>query len=390
VLVSIYQDALTLLKVSVQSFSILLDDPSFSVVTEQRRTALTTRPISFHTKMAYDRLAKMLYNPEQWSLSLIKNEMDNLSSATKKEIFEVDHIPLLFYALQRGNAKVLTLMLKSGADPSKSWDIKIAEHTTVSKDPLTFAIAHLNYKPWEDCIELVKILLAYGADPNAISAELLRYEAISTKDILNLQSSYPSYLLKHLRSRLNAVLKYFILKAQRASELSQREIALVKKHSLEEMRRADYLEIGQEYAARKIHDAFMTRIFEDPEEAGPLVFAFTGMCVSLEICVSYSDDTSTGPSGHGKTNFAKAMGRFANCEVLTLDTSHYTEKFSLLGGTHGYKDAEAGSPLNNHLAKYSGKLSVVLLDEFDKTEQEIRECFLTMWDGGEQENLILT
>ena len=151
-------------------------------------------------------------------------------------------------------------------------------------DPLTFAIVHHSYKPWEDSIKLVKILLAYGADPNVIPADLLQYQAISTKDILDIKSPHPDYLLKHLRNRLNAVLKYFILKAQRASKLSQREIALVKKHSLEEMRRADFLEIGQEFAARKIHDAFITRIFKEPAEAGPLVFAFAG---ETEILASW-------------------------------------------------------------------------------------------------------
>ncbi|KAI5249069.1 P-loop containing nucleoside triphosphate hydrolase protein [Aureobasidium subglaciale] len=55
---------------------------------------------------------------------------------------------------------------------------------------------------------------------------------------------------------------------------------------------------------------------------------------------------------------------------------------SLFGAAAPFGEAEKGSPLNNHLASHTSKRCVVFLDEFDKTEQDVRESLLTILDSG--------
>jgi len=50
--------------------------------------------------------------------------------------------------------------------------------------------------------------------------------------------------------------------------------------------------------------------------------------------------------------------------------------------TLGYEGAQKGSILNNFLSSHDKKRCVVFLDEFDKTDQKVREALLTMLDTG--------
>ena len=247
-------------------------------------------------------IAAMLHTPSHSSPRKLLEALNVLPPYAKKAIFKVDNVPLLFYAIERfhtirrehpvvavpGQRKqmdVLTLFLRSGADPTRSWTVQIDECTTVRMDPLTLAIVHHGYKPYEDCIKIVGILLAYGADPHVIPAELLQYEALSSEDLLHIRSPYPSYFLKHMNSRLNTVVKYFILKAQRLGQVPRREIAWVQKYDLEEIRRADFFEIGQEHATRRIHETLIMRSMKDLKTARPLALRMTsGGMWSSDLC----------------------------------------------------------------------------------------------------------
>ena len=55
----------------------------------------------------------------------------------------------------------------------------------------------------------------------------------------------------------------------------------------------------------------------------------------------------------------------------------------LFGPKYPYAGHEKGSPLNNYLALYSGKRAIVFLDEFEKTNDSVRQALLLVFDSGQ-------
>jgi ATP-dependent Clp protease ATP-binding subunit ClpA len=54
----------------------------------------------------------------------------------------------------------------------------------------------------------------------------------------------------------------------------------------------------------------------------------------------------------------------------------------LFGPRAPYKGHETGSPLNNFLAQNSGKRAIVMLDELEKSTQEVMNSLLIIFDEG--------
>eukprot|EP00274_Cyanoptyche_gloeocystis_P002581 CAMPEP_0196654688 /NCGR_PEP_ID=MMETSP1086-20130531/4413_1 /TAXON_ID=77921 /ORGANISM="Cyanoptyche gloeocystis , Strain SAG4.97" /LENGTH=544 /DNA_ID=CAMNT_0041986593 /DNA_START=364 /DNA_END=1998 /DNA_ORIENTATION=- len=97
-----------------------------------------------------------------------------------------------------------------------------------------------------------------------------------------------------------------------------------------------------------------------------------------------------GPPGHGKTVLAQQVA-----DAIGADHSngfHFVEcnmeknVASLVGLGPAYRGGELGSLLDQFLTKNSQKRAVVLLDEFEKTTQEIRDVFLRLFDTGDWVN----
>lgn len=101
----------------------------------------------------------------------------------------------------------------------------------------------------------------------------------------------------------------------------------------------------------------MTRVFNQiaNQKKKPLVIAFSG------------------PSSHGKTEMAIQIGDMLSAKHTTIDCAQLEHWMDLLGSTSGYNRSKEGSEMNNFIAENSGERAVVFLDEFDKTEEEIRE-----------------
>lgn len=93
-----------------------------------------------------------------------------------------------------------------------------------------------------------------------------------------------------------------------------------------------------------------------------------------------------GPSGHGKTEEAKKLA-IALCgnddgvhKVDCAQTRTASEIFGLGGAFQG---ARAGSALNNFLKKRDNQIGVVVFDELEKAEKEVRTQLLNIIDKGE-------
>jgi ATP-dependent Clp protease ATP-binding subunit ClpA len=92
-----------------------------------------------------------------------------------------------------------------------------------------------------------------------------------------------------------------------------------------------------------------------------------------------------GPSGHGKTEFAKAIERLlANSDdFIKIDCSSNQTAAEIFGLSGPFQGAEQGSPLNNWLGRHDNRVGVVLLDEIEKAELKVMQSLLNIVDRGE-------
>ena len=91
----------------------------------------------------------------------------------------------------------------------------------------------------------------------------------------------------------------------------------------------------------------------------------------------------TGPSGHAKTQLAEDMGGILSLDIFTVDCTSKQNESDMFGPQApdmGYKE---GSSLNNHLVKLAGQKTVIFLDEFDKTTDQVHRAMLLLFESGQ-------
>lgn len=95
-----------------------------------------------------------------------------------------------------------------------------------------------------------------------------------------------------------------------------------------------------------------------------------------------------GPTGTGKTECAKRIAEFIYGEerkLLLLDMNSYKDgkigSSAIKGHPEGYVNSEKGTDFTRFLKSNPG--GVIVLDEFEKADPEVREIFMTMLDEGE-------
>ena len=71
------------------------------------------------------------------------------------------------------------------------------------------------------------------------------------------------------------------------------------------------------------------------------------------------------------------MGGLLSLELIIVDCNMMQHDTDLFGPWHPYIGSEDGTQLNNHLAEWDGKRTVVFLDEFDKKKTEdVRKTYV--------------
>lgn len=128
--------------------------------------------------------------------------------------------------------------------------------------------------------------------------------------------------------------------------------------------------IEQPYAVKAVADmmiAYQAGIHDSNHPIGSLLFI--------------------GTTGVGKTELAKALTNeiVSNLDQFThLNMSEFSTResgiYRLIGAPWAYKDSEKGGELSNALL--ANPYSVVLLDEFEKANSDVRLLFLHIFDEG--------
>lgn len=73
------------------------------------------------------------------------------------------------------------------------------------------------------------------------------------------------------------------------------------------------------------------------------------------------------------------MSYLLSLEMITMDCIEMRHETDIFGPKAPYSGYWEGSPLNNHLAKWSRQRNVVFLDELDKTLDEVRRSLLLLF-----------
>ncbi|KAK5136796.1 hypothetical protein LTR08_002092 [Meristemomyces frigidus] len=271
--------------------------------------------------------------------------------------------PVLFYAIERNCVDCVRLLLEHGCSP-KALDV-------YNVPALAFAVM----RSFWTCVnptEVVKTLLGLGAEPESVPKDMwehfLEPPAVAvptTTDLKNnpLASWSTHYHRKVLAATLNLSTRYFLHKASQLTRTKARGMQLAEAHGYMSLLEVPYLVVGQTFACNFVVDHVTSHIGMNIRS--PLVLTFAGL------------------SGHGKTELAKQMGALLKVSTTVVDCAQMRSDTGLFGARIGYANNQRGSQLNNFISDHDGERSVVFLDEFDKTELEVRNSLLLLLDSGE-------
>ncbi|KAK5123547.1 hypothetical protein LTR85_002585 [Meristemomyces frigidus] len=271
--------------------------------------------------------------------------------------------PVLFYALERNCVDCVRLLLEHGCD-AKAQDL-------YNVPALAFAIMRSKWTVVSPT-EAVKTLLGYGAQPDAVPKDLWESylepppatppAGTKAKDD-KLTMWCESHHRRILSETLNLSVRYYLHKASLLTTTKARGMQLAQAHDYVALLKVPYLVVGQTFACKFVVDHVTSHIGMNIRS--PLVLTFAGL------------------SGHGKTEMAKQMGALLKVPITVVDCAQMRSDVGLFGARSGYQDNHRGSQLNNFISKWDAESSVVFLDEFDKTDQEVRNSLLLLLDSGE-------
>lgn len=290
----------------------------------------------------------------KWYLEQRKGNDEDFEKNMKKHA-----CPVLYYAVERNSAEAVGILLEHGADPEDY-------HLCFPIPLLAFAIIQ-GRRAIVNTTGVVKQLLAYNASPKVIPQDMwIRYlDAPKGKGPIY-RSGPTSWCDENARAELAPALhlthRYSLYRASMLKKPKAREIQVAAANKMLNMLKIPYFLIGQLPPAELV----MTRLFSHiaDRNENPLVMAFAGA------------------SGHGKTELAIQMGNLLSVKHIVIDCAQLRDRMDLLGASHGYFRNDEGSELNNFIAENNGKRAVVFLDEFDKTEQVVRDSLLEATDKG--------
>ncbi len=275
--------------------------------------------------------------------------------------------PILYFAVERNSPEILSMLCKAGADPSQRYVPLGLPAATIPL--LAYAVMRAEYDI-SDTTDSIVALIAKGADPKDVPEDMWhQYLKAPLKDkaeSIGTANSPHGWCTQEVREilcrNLTLLQRYVLWKAERITKPTAREKQLANVHGITSLFEAPYYIVGQQQATKQVMDCVMDHYDFDKDK--PLILLFTG------------------PSGHGKTELAQGMGRLLSLDIFTVDCTSKERETDVFGPQAPYRGYEEGSSLNNHLVKMAGQRTVIFLDEFDKTTDEVRRAMLLLFESG--------
>jgi ATP-dependent Clp protease ATP-binding subunit ClpA len=165
-----------------------------------------------------------------------------------------------------------------------------------------------------------------------------------------------------LEETVNLTIRYHLSRASLTKHVTRRQLQLTRLLGCPRILHLPFHIVGQDHTLEIVMNKILA--YDAMNRRRPLVLAFAGL------------------SGHGKTELATSVGNLLDTDMCNIDMSKIQHLMTLLGGAPPFAEYGGGSPLNNYLASHTSQLCVVFLDEFDKTNQELRQSLLTILDSG--------
>lgn len=340
------------LRLKPLSFADSTNNPDEALSVERQHGAFNTLTLgsALWTGCSSDAIKQYLQHSPRGSVLL---------SLKSEPIVQKHHI--LSYAIYRNDPYCIRLLLEYG----------VSANTRDFADVPALALAIMR-SAWdhEGHLGAVIALLSSGANPHVIPADMWT-EYIKTPSASTNKDSPPSsketiwctpYFRAVLAQTLSLTIRYNLWKASRVVDVKQRELQVAKAKNITALFQAPYVIIGQELAAQMVVRCIFGHVAM--HKPTPLVLAFAGL------------------SGHGKTELASQMGNLLSADFLEIDCTQQTSVYSIIGATNPYYGYQEGGPLNNFLARNAGQRCVVFLDEYDKTEKDVRDALLKTMDTG--------
>ncbi|KIM48688.1 hypothetical protein M413DRAFT_437873 [Hebeloma cylindrosporum] len=336
-----------------------LDGPQSAPVDSWRNSVTQSRPSSLLSEPFYDddeepdtiRYKRDPFDETIRRLVPQTAPVNHAPSQFPPSIFAIETPkPTLMFAIASDDVKQVRQVLESGdAGPNDAVGPQSALAFTLTNDKLA------------NKLEIVKTLLAYGADPKvAKTIQVPVQPPLDTDDPQQLSQEAPP--TQTLMDIMDPATKYYL---ERAEAVHTRRISvLIQRSFFRPLTRVRYELIGQDRALEQLFRVLS--MHSRDLAASPMV---------VMLC---------GPSGHGKSLLARKFGSL-------LDVPTHTVNMTTLRSTHDLWQSYSMSPyetpttctLAEFLINNEGKRCVVVLDEIEKTEDPKTLWSLLMpWELG--------
>lgn len=217
-----------------------------------------------------------LLDVEQYLNTYPKQEVLLAINATSS----YEKITSLFFAVATNEPKALKLLISHGGDVNSTAGV---DNIPV----LAFAIMHGSKV---DTTEIVRILLAHGADSTVIPDEFISLDknSPSSKNVPSTPSTsiFTQWCSEKYRAKLastiNITQRYWLAKSRRQSPRTAREVIVARKEKCQKLFQIPYSLIGQEFATGLLMKRVLSHVLLPKPGTKPLVVVLAG-----ELTVGY-------------------------------------------------------------------------------------------------------